>query len=98
MFSLSQKSLEKFKNQETNCIVSSSVLEEGIDLQMCNLVVMYDSGQTFRSYVQTKGRARIRNSYYIVMVEEEQAEKFLRKNINFNEIDDTLRKVLMRMF
>lgn len=55
---------------------------------------MYDSCQTFRAYVQTKGRARITNSYYIVMVEEDKAEKFLKKNVNYNEIDVTLRKVL----
>lgn len=56
--------LEKFKKKETNLIVSSSVLEEGIDLQMCNLVVVYDKPDTYRSYVQAKGRARVNNSNY----------------------------------
>ena len=55
---------------------------------------MYDTCQTFRAYVQTKGRARITNSHYVVMVHDENAEKFLRKNVNYNEIDVTLRKVL----
>lgn len=57
-------SLEKFKNKETNVIVASSVLEEGIDLQMCNLVVLYDKPDTYRSYVQARGRARVNNSSY----------------------------------
>ena len=56
--------LEKFMNKETNLIVSSSVLEEGIDLQMCNLVVVYDKPYTYRSYVQARGRARVNNSDY----------------------------------
>lgn len=46
--------LEKFKKNETNLIVASSVLEEGIDLQMCNLVICYDAPLSFRSYVQCK--------------------------------------------
>lgn len=34
--------IEKFRMKQTNCIFTSSVLEEGMDLQLCNLVVMYD--------------------------------------------------------
>lgn len=56
--------LEKFRKKETNVIVSSSVLEEGVDLQMCNLVVMYDKPDTYRSYVQARGRARVNDSNY----------------------------------
>jgi endoribonuclease Dicer len=32
-----KKTLDKFKKNETNLICASSVLEEGIDLQMCNV-------------------------------------------------------------
>jgi hypothetical protein len=65
---INRKVLEKFKRGETNVIVSTNVLEEGIDLQMCNFVVKFDSPKTFASYVQSKGRARMKNSTYLIMV------------------------------
>jgi endoribonuclease Dicer len=83
--------LEKFKRKETNCIVASSVLEEGIDLQMCNLVVMYDSPMTYRSYVQARGRARVNNSKYIVLVPSEKIDKFQKKVIDWRGIDEELK-------
>ena len=53
-----------------NVLISTSVVEEGIDVPSCNLVVKYDFPQTFRSYIQSKGRARKRGSQYILMVED----------------------------
>jgi endoribonuclease Dicer len=40
-----------------------------MDVQKCNLVVRFDRIQTFRSYVQSKGRARAKPSKFIIMVE-----------------------------
>lgn len=87
--------LEKFKNKETNCIVASSVLEEGIDLQMCNLVVMYDKPKTYRSYVQARGRARVDNSNYAVLVEDDKIDDFKKKVIIWREVDKTLKRELL---
>lgn len=87
--------LEKFKNKETNCIVSSSVLEEGIDLQNCNLVIMFDKPATYRSYVQTRGRARVQNSCYAVLVEEESAEKFREYVEVWRSVDKELKTQLL---
>ncbi|CAO1407677.1 unnamed protein product [Diamesa hyperborea] len=91
----SKETLNRFRNHETNVIFTSSVLEEGIDLQMCNLVVMYDKPDTFRTYVQTKGRARIRNSDYIVLLESCNVTKFLLKRDLYDEIDRNIKKVLI---
>lgn len=87
--------LEKFKNKETNLIVASSVLEEGIDLQMCNLIVMYDCPSTYRSYVQARGRARVENSEYVVMVADEHYEEFQNKVINWQKVDKKLKSDLV---
>lgn len=87
--------LEKFKNKETNCIVSTSVLEEGIDLQMCNLVVMYDRPETYRSYVQARGRARVNNSMYAVLVSEIDVQKFTTKVEVWRNVDLTLKVQLL---
>ena len=50
-------------------LVSTDVLEEGMDITTCNLVIRFDEITTFRSYVQSKGRARAKPSKYIVLVE-----------------------------
>ena len=65
-----------------NVLISTSVVEEGIDVPSCNLVVKYDFPQTFRSYIQSKGRARKRGSLYILMVEDGDKEKEKEKKYN----------------
>ncbi|KAF1994791.1 dicer-like protein 1 [Amniculicola lignicola CBS 123094] len=61
--------LSKFRRNELNCIISTSVAEEGLDIPGCNLVVRFDLYRTMIGYVQSRGRARHRNSKYLHMVE-----------------------------
>jgi endoribonuclease Dicer len=61
-------SIKRFLSGHTNVLVASEVLEEGIDIQKCNLVVNFDMPKNYPSYVQSKGRARHRSSKYIIMV------------------------------
>jgi len=49
-------------------MVASDVLEEGIDIPKCNLVVKFDLPKNYRSYIQSKGRARHITSKYYIMV------------------------------
>lgn len=87
------KVLDKFRKGEINMIVATNVLEEGIDLQECNLVVAFDTPKHYRSYVQTKGRARMRNSDYVIMNPLAETEK-LRNNIaQWKQINEILKKV-----
>ncbi|KAG5684812.1 hypothetical protein PVAND_014025 [Polypedilum vanderplanki] len=87
--------LKRFRDRETNLICASSVLEEGIDLQMCNLVIMFDYPTTFRCYLQTMGRARIRNSNYIVLLEDNNVPNFLKKRDEMHAIDKELKRILV---
>ena len=56
-------------------MVSTSVVEEGIDVPACNLVVKFDFPTTFRSYIQSKGRARKSGSRYVLLIEEGDGDK-----------------------
>lgn len=88
-----RKVIERFKKNEINVIVSTSVLEEGIDLQMCNLVISLDVPKEFRSYVQSKGRARMRESNYIIMCPEENYAGLQIKLKEWNDVDAKLKNV-----
>lgn len=85
--------VERFRKNEINLIVASSVLEEGIDLQMCNLVLCYDTPNSFRSYVQTKGRARQATSKYRIMVDASERNKLVSRLAEYREIDRILKEV-----
>jgi endoribonuclease Dicer len=61
--------IKKFRKGELNCLFATSVAEEGLDIPQCNLVVRFDLYKTMIGYVQSRGRARHRNSKYLHMVE-----------------------------
>jgi endoribonuclease Dicer len=61
--------LQKFRRGELNCLFATSVAEEGLDIPQCNLVVRFDLYRTMIGYVQSRGRARHRNSKYLHMLE-----------------------------
>ena len=65
------KILTRFKAAEFNVLVATSVVEEGLDVRKCNLVVRFDGMFNYREYAQSKGRARAKDSKFIVMASEE---------------------------
>lgn len=91
----SRKVIERFRKNEINVIVCSSVLEEGIDLQSCNLVIRYDNPTTFSSYVQTKGRARMKNSQYVLMIDSLNSSKILENIEKYKLVEKKLKQCLV---
>ncbi|XP_061339730.1 endoribonuclease Dicer homolog 2-like isoform X2 [Gastrolobium bilobum] len=75
--------VEEFRVGLVNIIVATSILEEGLDVQNCNLVIRFDPSPTVCSFIQSRGRARMQNSDYILMVKSgdsvtrSRLEKFL---------------------
>lgn len=68
--------LLKFRKGELNCLFATSVAEEGLDIQDCNVVIRFDPCKTMIQYIQSRGRARQTNSKFIHLVEEQNlAEK-----------------------
>ncbi|KAF9321095.1 Dicer-like protein 1 [Podila horticola] len=61
--------ITRFRNKEYNLLVSTSVAEEGLDIQPCNIVIRFDPVTTTTSYMQSRGRARKKNSRYFMMQE-----------------------------
>ncbi|KAI0899860.1 hypothetical protein F4806DRAFT_454189 [Annulohypoxylon nitens] len=59
----------QFRNGDINCLFSTSVGEEGIDIPDCNIIIRFDLCKTMIQYVQSRGRARRKNSKFFHMVE-----------------------------
>jgi endoribonuclease Dicer len=93
--SLNADALERFNSNETNCIICTNVLEEGIDIQACNLVIMYDPPDTPRSYFQSSGRARDENSKYIILLERGDHDKFDKNLRNFVNVNIEMKQELI---
>lgn len=87
------KVLEQFRRGEVDMIVATNVLEEGIDLQDCNLVIAFDEPKHYRAYVQMKGRARNSTSKYIIMHPSAESNAMSRKISEWKCINEILRKV-----
>lgn len=60
--------LDDFRNRHKNLIISTDVLEEGIDITACHMVICFDKPLNLKSFVQRRGRARQEKSTYAIML------------------------------
>ncbi|XP_046434103.1 endoribonuclease Dicer isoform X3 [Neodiprion fabricii] len=86
--------LHKLKNGQANCIIATDVIEEGVDVPDCTLVVRYNLPMDIRSYIQSKGRARHATSKYIILVPSNDGQ-FAPKYANFKLIEQKLEQFLI---
>jgi len=56
--------LRGLRDGKLNVLIATSVAEEGVDLQACSFVVVFDDLTTVKSYIQMKGRARQRSAKF----------------------------------
>ncbi|XP_050384255.1 endoribonuclease Dicer homolog 2 [Argentina anserina] len=87
--------VEEFRNGVVNIIVATSILEEGLDVQSCNLVVRFDPSSTVCSFIQSRGRARMQNSDYVLMVKRGDSNTYSRLQ-NYLASGDIMRKESLR--
>ncbi|KAI5895582.1 P-loop containing nucleoside triphosphate hydrolase protein [Schizophyllum commune H4-8] len=73
------ETLEDFRLGTKNVIVSTSVAEEGIDIQACGCVVRWDPPPNMASWVQSRGRARRKRSVFVSLFSTEGGH---RKDVN----------------
>ncbi|KAJ7170731.1 hypothetical protein C8R43DRAFT_1094448 [Mycena crocata] len=67
--------LMDFKIGDKNLLVSTSVAEEGIDIQACGSVIRWDPPANMASWAQSRGRARRQRSTFTLMFEKDGAHR-----------------------
>lgn len=65
-----QTGLRDFQLGAVNLLIGTSVLEEGIDIPACNLIVCFDKPNSPKAFIQRRGRARMGGSRLIWLTEE----------------------------
>jgi ERCC4-related helicase len=61
-----QNTLDDFRSGAKNIIIATTVLEEGIDVSSCHLVICFEPPKNLKSFVQRRGRARKQKSKYLI--------------------------------
>ncbi|KAL8969849.1 MAG: hypothetical protein Q9183_001799 [Haloplaca sp. 2 TL-2023] len=63
--------LDDLRAGRRNLVVTTSALEEGIDVTACNVVVCFDKPDNLKSLIQRRGRARQSKSTFAIMLAED---------------------------
>ena len=79
------KVIKKFHEGTCNLLVATSVLEEGIDIPACNLVIRYQKVTSEIAKVQTQGRARAEDSQSFTIISSDSKKEY-RELINEEKI------------
>ncbi|KAI9883737.1 MAG: hypothetical protein M1823_004494 [Watsoniomyces obsoletus] len=68
-----QKSnLDDLRGGKKNLIISTSVLDEGIDVSACHIVICFNPPPNLKTFIQRRGRARRKESKYVMMMHPEE--------------------------
>ena len=84
--------IQNFAKGDSRLIVTTSVLEEGIDVAQCDLVIAFMGSRSLIKFIQMRGRARKHGSAFVVFETEE--ERLAKQNVENQE--KVMRSVLER--
>ncbi|KAI9741256.1 MAG: Dicer-like protein 2 [Cirrosporium novae-zelandiae] len=84
--------LDDLRTGKANLVISTSVLEEGIDISACNIVICFELPPHLKSFIQRRGRARKEESKYILMLPED--DMFVRVE-KWEELEEQMKVIYM---
>lgn len=102
-----EQAIRGFRESKHNLLITTSVLEEGIDVPACNLVVRYQTVSSEIAQVQAKGRARATSSQTFTVISTGSNKKYqellndeklelVEKVLKFFPFGEVLRKNLAK--
>ncbi|OZJ04712.1 hypothetical protein BZG36_01815 [Bifiguratus adelaidae] len=87
-FRTQTEAITKFRVGEYNLLIATNVAEEGLDIQRCNIVIRFDFFRSLIGYIQSRGRARMPKSKYILMLQrDDPKQKGLLRELRKQEQD-----------
>ncbi|WAR22432.1 DDX58-like protein [Mya arenaria] len=84
--------LQYFKDGQHRLLIATSVAEEGLDISKCNLVIRYEHVTNEIVRLQSRGRARAKDSLYYVIAEE--GSWILEKEEKNRQCEELMNKVV----
>ena len=70
--------LDHLRHGHKNLVIATSVLEEGIDVSACNVVICFEKPPNLKAFIQRRGRARKSRSKYVLMFSNNDSGRWLR--------------------
>ena len=86
-----EQALIDFREGKCNILLATSVVEEGLDIPACNVVIRYDFPQTYRAFVQSRGRARQKPAKYTFFIKATEVHEKKMLLQSFHDIEMLLR-------
>ncbi|XP_076280664.1 endoribonuclease Dcr-2 isoform X2 [Lasioglossum baleicum] len=84
----------RFRNGTSNCLIATDIVDEGIDIPTCTLIIRYNLPMDIRAYIQSKGRARYSASQYTLLLPEKD-NSYLKRYENFKMTESYLQQLLL---
>ncbi|OQU91442.1 hypothetical protein SORBI_3001G180000 [Sorghum bicolor] len=88
--------VDSFRSGKVHLIIATQILEEGLDVPSCNLIIRFDQAATVCSFIQSRGRARMQNSHYVLLIRRGDANA-LSKTEEFLESGQIMREESQRL-
>lgn len=70
-----QAVLKTFDEGTCQVLVATSVLEQGIDVAACGVVICFDGVKSMKSIIQSRGRARKKSAKFIAFIDADKQRK-----------------------